>query len=185
MTLSTDVIAGDTVKTDDCRRGYGWSIRRSACPSGRSECVGVAAPSDPTDGSLYHPAYLTQVTAVFAVAVSNVRLDPQPAKYASSGFAVIARIGVQLFSGCAAWTPRLATDGRIFDHRRQNLLVVAAIGRGRANHQGDTVTVDQQRVFCPLFAAIHRAGAAAIARPPRGADVVESMMTVSRCNWFS
>ena len=60
---------------------------------------------------------LTQVTAVFAIAVPNMRLDSQPAKYASGGLTVVARIGIQLLR-MRARTSWLATDERIIYHDR-------------------------------------------------------------------
>src|SRR5437660_9612996 len=50
---------------------------------------------DPTNRSFHHPTHSTEVAAVFAVAVPDVRLNPQPAEDGSRGVAVEARVGIE------------------------------------------------------------------------------------------
>src|SRR5271157_5199845 len=98
------------------------------------------------------------MTSVTFLAMSDVRLDPQPAQDAPRCFAIKTSVRVQLF-WVRAWASRLAAYGGKRNNRGQDLQLVATICRHRTNHQWHTVAIDQQREFRSFLAAINRAGA--------------------------
>ena len=140
---------------------------------------------EPTDGAFDDPADLAETTPVRGPTLGDFRFDAQPAEQTSGGVAIVAAVGDEGVWVLLRSAGRPA-DGGVLESERDHLGVVAGVGAGGADRQGDAVAVDHQRVFRAGFPAVHgtRTGVVPAAEGPHGDTVHHDQIDVELARLF-
>jgi hypothetical protein len=161
------------------KANYGCGERCESVDDRVTAVIANAHPAesfDPADCPFYNPSNRPQMTAMFFVLITDMRVHSQKAEELPMRFAVVSGIAVK-FIGMRLRASRLpANFGNLFNRWHQ-FIMIALIRWRTIDNQWNAMRIDDQSEFRPFFPPIHGARAGFIS-PTHGAN----LSRINDCN---